>query len=191
MSSLPSRRDFSEALAAPAVHQRIFHIESRPSSVQLWREIEERSEGIYTTPLTHNISNEAQIKGLFRHPRSVQPAPNSIPDPCPVNAEPRSSMSDIMLDSDPESDLKVHMDASDDLTRLQDLDYRITSLDANICPNISQAQEEQSRNQSKIVVGVPFNPADSSPCLQELAGYGPKSHLRRDVSTDLSFMSDS
>lgn len=189
MSSLPSRRDFSEALLAPAAHQRIFHIESRPSSVQLWQEIEERSKGIYITPLTHNTSSEPRIGGLFRNPYGVHLIPNLIPDPGPLNSQPSSSMSDMTRDIAPESDPQVHVDASDDLSRLQELeDYRITPLDASIRPNISQAQEAPSKNCFKNVVDVPFSPADRIPRLQELAGYGLKPHLRRDVSTDLPFM---
>lgn len=92
----------------------------------------------------------------------------------------------------PESELKVQEDASNDLSRLQELeDYRITSIDASIRPDISQGQEAQSRNClrncSGDVVDVSFHPADSIPRLQELSSYGLKPHLRRDVSIDLYF----
>lgn len=189
-SSLLSSRDFSETLAAPAVHQRIFHIDCRPSSVQLWREIEERSKGINITLLPYNYSNEPQGKGLFRNPHSVQLTPTLIPDLCPMNARPSSSMRDMMQGIAPESDLSV--DASDDLLRLQELeDYRITSLNASNGPDISQGQEAPSRNCPRNcprdVVDEFFHPADSIPRLQELSGYGLKPYLRRDVSTDFSF----
>lgn len=191
LSSLPGSRDVSETLATPAVHQRIFHIEPRPTSVQLWREIEERSKGIYTTPLTHNISNEPQIKGLFKSLHDVQLTPNSIPKPLPIIVETDSSMSDMRLDIDiaPGSGLKVHVGASDDLPRLQELeDYRITSSNASIRPHISHAQGTQSRNSPKSAVDVPYNCSNRIPRLHELAGYGPYPHLRQDVSTDLPFL---
>lgn len=187
VSSPPSRRDFSKALAAQAVDQRIFHIESRPSSVQLWREIEERSKGIYITPLTHNSWNEPRIGGRFRNSYGVHVTPNLIPDLGHLNSKRRSSMSDTTRDISLESDPQMYVDTSDDLSRLQELeDYRITSLDASINPSISKAQETQSKNCLKDVVDVTFSPVDRIPRLQELAGYGLKPHLRRDVSTYLS-----
>lgn len=190
VSSLLHKRDFSETLAAPAVHQRIFHIDCRPSSVQLWREIEERTKGINITLLPYNYSNEPQGKGLFRTPHGFQLAPTSIPNLCPTNARPSSSMREMMQGIAPDSDLSV--DASDELLKLQELeDYRITSLDASIGPDISQGQEAQSRNCPRNcprdAVDVFFHPADSIARLQELSGYGLKPYLRTDVSTDFSF----
>lgn len=190
VSSLLSKRDFSETLAAPAVHQRIFHIDCRPSSLQLWREIEERSKGINITLLPHYYSNESQGKGLFRNPHGLQLTPTSIPHPCPMNARSISSMRGMMQGIAPESDLSV--DSSDDLLRLQELeDYRITSVDASIGPDRSQGQDAQSRNCPtncpRDVVDEFFHPADNIPRLQELSGYGLKPYLRRDVSTDFSF----
>lgn len=185
VSSLFSRRDFSETLAAPAVHQRIFHVDCRPSSVQLWREIEERSKGINITLLPYDYSNEPQGKGLFRNLHGVQLTPTLISDLCPMNARPSSSMRDISQGTAPESELSV--DASDDLLRLQEPDdYRITSFDASIGPDISQGQEAQSRNCLRDVVDEFFHPAESIPRLQELSGYGLKPSLRRDVSTAFS-----
>ena len=187
MSSLPSRRDFSEPLLAPDVHQRIFHIESRPSSVKLWREIEERSKGIYISPLTHNTWNDPRSGGLFRNSYGVRLTPNLIPDPGPLNSKHSSSMSDTTRAITPESDPQVYVGASDDLSRLQELeDYRITSLDASIHTNLSKAQQAQSKTCLKDVVDITFSPADRIPRLQELAGYGLKPHLRRDVRTYLS-----
>lgn len=190
VSSLLNRRDFSETLAAPAVHQRIFHIDCRPSTVQLWREIEERTKGINITLLPYGYSIEPQGKGLFRNPHGAQLAPASIPNLCSMNARRSSSMRDMMQGVAPESDLSV--DASDDLLKLQEPeDYRITPLDASIGPDISQGQEAQSRNCPKNcprdVVEVFFQPADSIARLQELSGYGLKPYLRTDVSTDFSF----
>lgn len=107
-----------------------------------------------------------------------------------MDAKPSSSISAMMRDIAPESDLKVQVDASDELSQLQEPeDYRIASLNASIRLNITQAQEGQSRNCPKNVVGVPFNPADGISSLAELTIYGLKPHGRRDVSTDLSFMS--
>ena len=189
--SLPSGRDFTEAIAAPAVHQRIFHIDCRPSSVQLWREIEERSKEINKTLLPDKNSNGPHSIGLLRHPHGVQFTPTLIPDLCPMNARSSSLMRDIIQGIVPESDLKVREDASKNLSRLQELeDYRITSIDASIRPDISQGPEAQSSNCLRNCSGgvdVSFHLADSIPHLQELSGYGLKPHLRRDVSTDLYF----
>lgn len=188
VSSLPSKRGFSETLAAPAIHQRIFHIDCRPSSIQLWREVEERSKVINITLLPYNNSNKPRGKGLSRNPHGVQLTPTSIPDLCPMNVRPSTSMHDMMQDIAPESGLNVQ----DDLLRLQVLeDYRTTLLDASIRPDISQGQEAQSRNCPRNcprdVDDVSVHPADNIPRLQELSAYGLKPYLRREVSTDLSF----
>lgn len=188
VSALPSRRDFSEARAVPAIHQRIFHIDCRPSSVQLWREIEERSGGMNIIRLPCKTSNKPQDKGLFRNPHGVQLTPTSIPDLSPMHVKPSSSMRDMMQGIAPESDLKVYVDASNDLSRLQELeDYRITSLDASIYADIQEAQSRNSpRSCPSDGVDVSFHPADSIPRLQELSGYALNPYLPRDVSTDLS-----
>lgn len=189
VSSSPSKRDLSETLVAPAVHQRIFHIDCRPSSLQLWREIEERSKGINITLLPHKYSNEPQGKGLYRNPHGVQLTPTSIPDLCPMHARSSSSVRGMRQGVSPESDLSV--DSSDELLRLQELeDYRITSVDASIGPDRSQGLDAQSRNCPtkcpRDVVDESFHPADNIPRLQELSGYGLKPFLRRDVSTYFS-----
>lgn len=185
-SSLLQRRDFSETFAAPAVHDRIFHIDCRPSSVQLWREIEERGREINLALLPYNQSNDPQGKGLSRNRHGFVLTPTSNPDLCPMNPRPRSSMRNMMQGIAPESNLNV--DASDDLLRLQELDdYRITSKDASNGPYISQGQEVLLRNCPWDVLDEFFGPANNIPCSQELSGYGLKPYLRLNVSIDFSF----
>lgn len=142
------------------------------------------------TTLPYNKSNDPPGKGLFRNPHGFFLTPTSNPDLCPMNARPSSSMRDMMQGIAPESN--VNVDTSDDLLRLQELDdYRITSIDASIGPDVSQRQEVHSsdcpRNCTRDVVDEFFDPAINIPRLQELSGYGLKPYLRRNVSTDFSF----
>lgn len=181
------KQDFSETLAAPSVHQRIFHVDCRPSSVQLWREIEERSRGINMALLSYNESNDPSGKGLFRNPHGFFLTPTSNPDLCSMNARLSSSMGVMMQGIAPESNL--NMNASDNLLRPQGLDdYRVTSIEASIGPDISQGQAVQSRDCTRKclrdVVDEFFDPALNIPSLQESSGYGLKPYLRRNVSTD-------
>lgn len=150
-----------------AQNYHIFAIDCRVSSLEIWGEIQRRSKerGVMLQPL--NYPHWLETGAAPKKERDLLLLSNR--EHWEKTTSPNSSFRSVIAGDVCADDLKVHVDESDDVSRLQELeDYRTArsqvgnSPQANPSPSAVVPREQNSERNSEMNRSVPENPSLAS-----------------------------
>lgn len=168
LTNSSGKSNFSENWPCPTTQNcHIFGIDCRISSLEIWREIERRSKERGVTLQQSRCSEWPKTGAASKNERDLflSNQENREKSILPISSSRSAIAEDVCAD-----DLKVHVDESDDVSRLQELeDYRTAYFQASNPPQakLSASVSRDTYSEHKSEMKPPY--VENSPLARESA----------------------